>query len=89
MPADGVYTFYLFSDDGSKMWVGADTVVDHDGLHSACEASGQIMLKAGNHPITVAYFQARGAYRLEVHYEGPGITRQPIPAAALWRAASD
>ena len=89
VPADGVYTFYLVSDDGSRLWIGSDLVVDHDGLHSACEASGQIILKAGKHPIIVAHFEAGGAQCLEVSCAGPGITKQLMPGAVLWRRPTD
>lgn len=88
-PADGVYTFYLVSDDGSRLWIGTDLLVDHHGLHSASEKRGQVILKAGKHPITVAFFEAGGAQRLEVNYEGPGIAKQPIPASVLWRSSSN
>ena len=86
---DGVYTFYLVSDDGSRLYIGSELVVDHDGLHGESTEQGQIILKAGKHPMTVTFFQAGGAQRLEVSYEGPGIARQPIPASALWRAPTD
>ena len=85
VPTDGVYTFYSLSDDGSRLWIGADLVVDCDGLHTTGEQSGQIILRAGKHPITVAHFEAGGAQCLEVSYAGPGLTRQPVPGAALWR----
>ena len=88
-PADGVYTFHLASDDGSRLYIGSELVVDHDGLHAANEKSGQVILKAGRHPIRVTYFQAGGALGLEVGYEGPGLSRQPIPPSALWRARGD
>ncbi len=87
VPADGTYTFHLLSDDGSRLWIGSDLVVDHDGLHAAGEKSGQVNLKAGKHPITVEFFQAGGAQRLEVSYEGPRTAKQPIPKSALWRSA--
>jgi len=89
VPANGVYTFYLVSDDGSRLWIGSDLVVDHDGLHSACEASGQIILKAGKHPIAVAHFEAGGSQRLEVSYAGPGNAEHPIPGSVLWRVPTD
>ena len=87
-PADGVYTFFLASDDGSRLYIGSELVVDHDGLHAANEKSGQVILKAGKHPIRVTYFQAGGALGLEVGYAGPGLTRQPIPPTAVWRSAA-
>jgi hexosaminidase len=83
VPADGVYTFYVLSDDGGRLRIGEEVVVDHDGLHPASELSGKVLLMRGRHPITVEYFQAGGALRLEVSYEGSGIAKQTMPAAAL------
>ncbi|NJO01741.1 MAG: hypothetical protein HC880_08655 [Bacteroidia bacterium] len=35
VPAEGIYTFYLHSDDGAKFFVQDQLVVDNDGSHSA------------------------------------------------------
>ena len=87
VPTEGVYSFYLTSDDGSKLWIGDEVIVDHDGLHAVGEQRGQIILKAGRHPITVGVFQAGGGRNLSVSYEGPRIERQRIPATALMHAS--
>ncbi len=80
---DGIYTFYVNSDDGSRLLIGTEVVVDNDGLHPVVEQRGQVLLKAGRHAITVEYFQAGGARRLDVSYEGPGPTKQAVPPEAL------
>jgi hypothetical protein len=85
VPHSGTYTFFLTSDDGSRLWIGDRLVVDHDGLHSESEQLGQIILKSGKHPITIAAFQAGGGRILSAGYKGPGIAKQPIPASAFWR----
>jgi len=84
VPADGAYTFYTESDDGSRLWIGGRLVVDNDGLHGAGEANGGISLKAGKHPITVEYFERRGDESLVVSYEGPDLRKQEVPAPALF-----
>ena len=87
VPQDGVYTFYLTSDEGSKLWINNQLVVDNDGLHAATELSGSITLESGFHAIEVGYFQLYGANTLSLEYAGPSITRQPLPDSALY--ASD
>ena len=57
VPADGQYTFYTTSDDGSNLYIDNVLVVNNDGLHGATEKSGTIGLKAGKHAISVGYFQ--------------------------------
>jgi len=88
-PADGVYAFYVRSDDGSRLWIGDQLVVDNDGLHPSEERRGFVPLQAGKHAITVAFFEAGGEDELKVSYEGPGVKRQEIPAAALSRPTGE
>ena len=85
VPADAVYTFFTTSDDGSKLFIGTTEVVNNDGLHGASEASGTIPLKAGRHAIRVVFFENGGGQTLSVAYSGGGITKQTIPASALYR----
>jgi len=84
VPLDGKYAFYLSSDDGSRLWIGEQVIVDNDGLHGEAEKSGVIFLKAGKHPIRVAFFQGTGGRALTVSYEGPGLEKQEIPMSALF-----
>ncbi|UHG90354.1 PA14 domain-containing protein [Spirosoma oryzicola] len=84
VPTDGQYTFYLNSDDGSKLYIGSTEVVDN-GTFTGQEKSGTIGLKAGLHAITVSYFQGGGGASLSVSYSGPNIGKQVIPASAWYR----
>ena len=83
VPTTGTYTFYLTSDDGSRMWIGDQLVVDNDGLHGPVEQSGTIDLQAGLHAITVQFFERGGGEVLIAQYAGPGISKQTIPASAF------
>lgn len=60
-------------------------VVNDDGVHNMVEKSGAVYLKAGLNPIRVEWFNGVDKYGLKVEYEGPGLTRQAIPAAMLFR----
>ncbi|HVP12505.1 MAG TPA: alpha-L-fucosidase [Phycisphaerae bacterium] len=88
IPADGVYTFYTASDDGSRLYIGDTLIVDNDGLHGTVEKAGQIALAAGLHPITVTYFNCTGDRALQVSYAGPGIDKQIVQPELLWRGAA-
>jgi hypothetical protein len=85
VPADGTYTFYILSDDGSKLYIGDREVVNNDAVQSATERSGTIGLKAGKHSIAVTYFEKAGTKTLRVSYAGPGISKTQIPAHLLSR----
>jgi hypothetical protein len=88
IPADGQYTFYTNSDDGSNLYIDNVLVVNNDGLHAPLEKSGTIGLKAGYHAISVGYFQQAGGTLLTVSSSGPGITKQVIPASSLYISSS-
>ena len=80
VPADGLYTFYTESDDGSKLHVGSHEVVSNDFLHGMVEQSGQIGLFAGRHRVRVSFFENTQGAGLIVRWQGPGIAKQIIPA---------
>ncbi|MGE0480588.1 MAG: glycoside hydrolase family 38 C-terminal domain-containing protein [Phycisphaerae bacterium] len=83
---DGLYTFFLQSDDGSKLFVGDTEVVDSDGLHGPRIVPGMIALQTGLHPIRVRFFQRGGPYTIGLSWRGPGIAQQPVPTEALFHA---
>jgi hypothetical protein len=53
----GTYTFVLTSDDGARLYIDDDEIVDNDGLHPPADVSGSVDLSAGIHRIRVSYFQ--------------------------------
>ncbi|MGN6605035.1 MAG: PA14 domain-containing protein, partial [Ginsengibacter sp.] len=88
VPADGQYTFYTTSDDGSKLYIDNQLVVDNDAIQPATERSGTIGLQAGFHTISVGYFQQLGDNVLSVSYQGPSVTKQQIPSWTLYRSST-
>ena len=89
VPADGVYGFYTASDDGSRLYVAGQLVVDNDGLHGREEARGFIPLAKGRHAIACTFFELGGDEALTVSWEGPDFGKAPIPASVLFHAKSD
>lgn len=85
IPVDGVYTFYLTSDDGSRLHLNGKLLVDNNGLHGEIEKGNDIPLAKGFHSIKVQYFQSGGGDNLEVHWKGPGIPKMRIPDVVLYR----
>ena len=85
IPEYGYYNFYLSSDDGSRLTIGDQLVVDNDGLHAARERSGRIALERGRHAITVTFFQWDGDNSLSVAYTGPRFGKTPVGPEVLFR----
>jgi hypothetical protein len=82
----GSYEFFIQSNDGSRLFLDNQVVVDHDGSHGAdSEKSGKISLGEGLHDIKLQYFQAGGGMFLEVRYAGPETEKQSVPATILFQ----
>ena len=74
----GEYTFHLGSDDGSRLMVNDQLVVDHDGVHGMNFKSGKVQLQPGRHVIVAEMFEAAGQEEIKLEFEGPGVDRQEI-----------
>lgn len=74
VPETALYTFEARSDDGSRVLLHDQLVVDNDGSHSARTRTGAIALEAGLHPIRIDYFEDYAGQSLTVGYrrgDGP------------------
>ena len=86
IPATALYTFYLNSNDGSKLYIDGKLVIDNDGLHGALEKEGQINLSEGKHSLRITYFQAGGGFHLKAYISGPDLERVSIPPSMLFKS---
>lgn len=84
IPSDGLYTFYLISNDGSKLLFNDRVLINNDGLHPTLERQKEIALEKGVHKISIKYFQEGGSNHLELMWKGPGINKQEVPASLLF-----
>lgn len=82
VPATGSYRFTLDSDDGARLAIGGDVVVERDGAHGLGDPEvGVTRLEAGSHPVRLDYFQGRGGAALDVAWE-------PVDADT-WRTTTE
>jgi alpha-L-fucosidase len=81
--SDGVYVFALTSDDGSRLLINGEVVVDNDGLHGAETATSVAALGAGWHPIRVEWFNKTGGAELGLKMAPAGEAPRAIPAESL------
>jgi glucose/arabinose dehydrogenase/lysophospholipase L1-like esterase len=84
----GKHTFYVTSDDGSRLLIDGAVVVDNDGLHGMAEASGEVELTKGAHDIVVEYFNNTGGAGCVVAWKA-GKKKQVLPSSVLSFEKSD
>ena len=84
IPETNVYTFYLASNDGSKLVIDNQKVLDNDGLHYLVEKGFDVALSAGLHKIEVQYFQNAGNDGLILEWKPMGKPRSPIDESLFW-----
>jgi hypothetical protein len=83
IPVDGRYYFYAISDDGSRLSIDDEVVVNNDGLHRFRVRRGVVQLTAGYHDIEIEYFDKHGRERLMVVWGGTGVRFQFLRAKDL------
>ncbi len=81
--SDDVYTFYLSSDDGSRLYINEEIIIDHDGLHSASVKKADIALGKGLHAIRISFFEKTGGNTLELEWSSTQFEKQAIPFEKL------
>lgn len=76
--APGEYRFRLDSDEGSRLSIGAQTVIDHDGLHAMSTTEGAITLDPGYHAFVLDYFEQTGEAGLILEWIPPGASEWTV-----------
>ncbi len=80
VPTTGDYEFFTNSDDGSRVYIDGNLVVDNDGLHAPRVVMATTTLAAGTHSLRVEFFEKNGGEVLEVGYRTGNPAFEPIPA---------
>ncbi len=88
IPEDGYYEFILASDDGSKLWIDDELIVDNDGIHQMKVVRDSVNLKRGLYPIKIWYYQAlpsKYGFIFDSRYLGPEKKQdQQITEPIVW-----
>ena len=78
------YTFYTNSDDGVRLWVDGQSLVDNWAAHTNMENSGIIDLVAGQvYSLQMEYYDDTGEGVAELRWSSPHTPKQFVPQAAL------
>ena len=69
---DGIYGFELSSDDGSRLIIDGQVLIDNDGLHDVTSVKAWVWLQQGHHLFELQYFELGGGEHLSLTYQRPG-----------------
>ncbi|MBW7988425.1 MAG: hypothetical protein FVQ84_00155 [Planctomycetes bacterium] len=85
IPSSGTYTFHTQTDDGVRLWVNDELVLENWTDHGGTHDSGEITLKGGQrYSILLEWYENGGGAICQLSWEGPTIARQIIPSGYLW-----
>ncbi|MCM8533529.1 MAG: protein kinase [Lentisphaeraceae bacterium] len=79
IPKTSIYTYYLSSDDGSRLFIDSEKVIDNDGKHGMEEKKGTIALEKGVHAYRVEFFQHTSGFGFEHKVESLELPKQDVP----------
>ena len=84
----GSTTFYTSSDDGVRLWVNGQQLVDNWTNHGTTENSGSITLTAGQkYDVKLEYYEATGGATARLLWSSSCEPKAAIPAGQLYPAA--
>ncbi len=82
-------TFRMWSDDGSKLYIDEQLIVDHDGNHGVSSKEGTVSLKEGYHPFKIEYYNGLGGKFLSFNWKPEkASTFEIVPAGILYHDRS-
>lgn len=84
-PETGDYTFYAIGDNGFRMFLDDEAVIDHwEGDWDVEQTSEVIHLEAGeSHDFRLEMFQDIGGANMYLRWSGPGLEKQIVPESAF------
>lgn len=78
------YTFYTQSDDGVRLWVNDQLVIDNWTYHALTENAGQITLQAGQtYSIKMEFFEWGGEAVAKLLWSSASQSKESIPSSQL------
>ncbi|MGG6268119.1 PA14 domain-containing protein [Leptolyngbya sp. AN03gr2] len=87
-PTTGTYTFATTSNDGIRLWINGQSIVDRWVDLNNVENRGTIALEAGKwYDIRMDYYDRTGAAMMRLEWWYPGQARQVVPQARLFNVS--
>lgn len=86
IPTDGSYTFYLTGDDGVRLWLDGQLLINEWQDQGATTFSVTVpRLNGGDKlDLRVEFYENSGSATVVLEWSGPGIARQVVPMNRLY-----
>jgi hypothetical protein len=86
---DETYTFYTTTDDGARLWVNGQLLVNQWVPQSPTSWSGSLALQAGKlYSVEMDYFQQGGGAVAQLSWSSPSTAQATIPQTQLYPISS-
>lgn len=85
IPEDDVYTLSMVCDDGAKLYIDDELIIDRDGSHARDAAVAKVALAKGFHKIRLLYFEDYMGESLGLWIESKKIRKGEISANILYQ----
>lgn len=88
IPATGLWTFSLGSDDGSSLSINNVLVLNQDYLQGFTTRSVTVTLASGTYPFEVRFFENGGQQGLILSWRGPSMTAAEVVPASVFQSSN-
>ena len=79
------YAFSMIADDGVRLWIDGQLIIDSWSSHDSGELQGAIMLEAGHrYDIRLEYYEDTGTAAISLSWSSPNQKREIVPTAQLY-----
>lgn len=81
--AEGEHLIEMASDDGARITINGNIILEHDGLHGASHRKRKVKLPVGRHTIQVEYLAYGQPNSFRAGWSGPGFGHQRLSTENL------
>jgi len=88
---DDTYTIHTISDDGVRLWINNQNLIDNWTAHSPTTNAANVILQGTNkYDVLMEYFESGGSATAKLYWTNAsgGITWEAVPASQLYPAAA-
>ncbi len=84
VPEADTYSLYLRVDDGGRLWIDGNQVIDEWRDQSPTEFSASVSMDPGLHDIRIDYYENTGGATCELRWSSSTFSKTLVPHTALW-----